>query len=197
MGCRTSLPFPGSWVRLLRRSGFGANYSRSRGLMSGTTRNFVIAYVLLVGLPLAGLAGVLRAGRSLTAPMSVDGVWKVQADASPVNAEGCSHALTSLSNSSLVISQSGKSVMLSFEGSPKASGSGTLEGQSLRGSVIASDSSASACGSDQQITLAAAIDPKADPKSLTGVLSVSGCPSCAEIKISATRLPRTRTGEVR
>ena len=48
--------------------------------MPHTNRNFVVAYILLVGLAVARLRGVLKSGRSLTAPISVDGTWKVEAD---------------------------------------------------------------------------------------------------------------------
>src|SRR5208283_757233 len=46
--------------------------------MSRTNRNFVFAYTFLVILPLAGLAGILKTGRNLTAPVSIDGVWILQ-----------------------------------------------------------------------------------------------------------------------
>ena len=48
--------------------------------MSPTNRNFVMAYIVLVGLPLLGLVGVLRNGRALSAPVSVEGRWTFQAD---------------------------------------------------------------------------------------------------------------------
>ncbi len=38
--------------------------------MSKTSRNFVVAYVLLVGIPILALVGMLRWGNSLTAPVS-------------------------------------------------------------------------------------------------------------------------------
>jgi hypothetical protein len=165
--------------------------------MSHTNRNFVIAYIVLVGLPLAGLAGVLRAGRSLKAPASVDGTWKLQRDASQSNPGPCTQVVASIFNSSLVISQSGNSVILTFPGTPKASGSGAIEGQILRGVLVPSDSSASDCAGDARVTLTATIDPKADPRMLTGVLSLDNCASCADTKFSAVRLPRTRSGEAR
>ncbi len=39
--------------------------------MSPSNRKFVLAYILLVGLPLLGLIGVLRAGRNLAAPAAI------------------------------------------------------------------------------------------------------------------------------
>lgn len=163
--------------------------------MSHTNRNFVIAYIVLVGLPLAGLAGVLRVGRGVKAPISVDGTWKLQTDSSSLNPVPCSQALASLSNSSLVISQSGRSVVLSFLGTARATGSGAIDGQTLTGVLVPSESSPSQCAGDSAVTLTATVDLKADPRMLTGELSVNNCPSCAGTKFSAVRLPRTRSGE--
>ena len=64
--------------------------------MQNTSRNFVVAYIVLVGLPLAGLAGVLRSGRNLAAPMSVDGSWKVEADATRLTNLSCASLLVPL-----------------------------------------------------------------------------------------------------
>ena len=63
--------------------------------MSRTNRNFLIAYVVLVVLPIAGLFGVLKHGRSLAAPISVDGVWRLDADLSQIAALPCGSSLAS------------------------------------------------------------------------------------------------------
>jgi hypothetical protein len=61
--------------------------------MSHTNRNFVVAYTLLVGLPLLGLAGVLRSGRNITAPISIDGTWKIETQSSSTQA--CAKSIAS------------------------------------------------------------------------------------------------------
>lgn len=160
--------------------------------MSRTNRNFVIAYIVLVGLPLAGLAGVLRSGRSLAAPISIDGTWKVEADTSQVNSSPCSQALTSLSNSSLVISQSGKNLVLTFSNGPKASSAGLLDGKKMSAPLMLEPLSGSGCLASQPLTLVAAVDPQAEPRSMSGSLSMNDCPSCAPIAFHAVRLPRTK-----
>src|SRR5689334_5282388 len=100
--------------------------------MPHTSRNFVVAYILLVGLPLLGLAGVLRTGWSLVAPISIDGNWKIQGDASRITGQPCSKTLTALLNSSLAISQSGRSLALTFNTPSKIPASGSLDGTSLK-----------------------------------------------------------------
>jgi hypothetical protein len=170
--------------------------------MSHTSRNFVVAYVLLVGLPLLGLAGVLKSGRSLVAPISVDGVWKIEADASRLSSQSasqsCDETVSSFAAGSVAISQSGKSLVLTFSDSSKTVASGVLEGKSLTASFVpARDASRdNRCG-DQLITLAAVIDPRVEPRSLNGVLSVNGCSSCAPLEFRAVRQPRAPSGGMR
>ena len=163
--------------------------------MSRTSRNFVVAYILLVGLPLLGLAGVLRTGRTLTAPISVDGVWKIEADANSANPQGCAKLASSLANTSAVISQSGKSLVLTFNGPSKIVASGSIEGKSLRAAINPTpDSSGTVCNGDQGVSLTAAVDPKSEPRALTGILSVNACASCAPVSFHAVRQPRASAG---
>ncbi len=162
--------------------------------MSHTSRNFVVAYILLVGLPLLGLAGVLRTGRTLTAPISVDGVWKIEAVANSVNPQGCAEVASSLANTSAVISQSGKSLVLTFNGPAKTVASGSIGSKTLTASINPAPDSSSGCSGDQGVSLTATVDPKSEPRVLTGVLSVNGCASCAPIPFHAVRQPRMLAG---
>jgi hypothetical protein len=158
--------------------------------MSNTNRNFIIAYILLVGLPILGLVGVLKRGRSLTAPISVDGVWQVQADPVQVAALPCGKTLAYTPDTALAISQSGRNFTLTLVNGPKSSGSGVLDGTALKASVVPSAawSEEAGCGNGRELSLVATVDPKSDPRSLAGMLSVSNCPSCAPVKFHAVRL---------
>jgi len=158
--------------------------------MSSTNRRFIIAYILLVGLPLAGLAGVLRAGRHLTAPISIDGTWKVEVSANRPAAQPCDQAISSLLSSSLSVSQSGKTVELTLNGSSKTVVPGHLEGSDLKASL----GERSGCPADQAVTLMASVDPKSEPRSMAGSLSVAGCASCAQLEFRAVRQPKTQSG---
>lgn len=160
--------------------------------MSRTNRNFVIAYILLVGLPLAGLIGILKTGRSLRAPISIDGTWKVEADMSRAGASPCAQAISSLANSPLVISQSGKSLILTFNNGPRTTGSGFLEGKSLTAPLALEPANGSGCIATQALTLVATVDPHSEPRSVTGSLTVNDCPSCTPLEFHAVRQPRPR-----
>ncbi|HEV2397329.1 MAG TPA: hypothetical protein VGS27_10350 [Candidatus Sulfotelmatobacter sp.] len=164
--------------------------------MSHTNRNFVIAYILLVGLPLLGLAGALKVGNGLHAPMAVDGTWKIDADSVHATGQSCAQAVSSLSVPSFAISQSGKTLVVTLSNAANTAGVGSLEGKNLKASFGSTDGSGAGCAADQPLVMTASIDPKAEPKSLAGIISVSGCTSCAAVEFHALRQPKTQSGEM-
>jgi hypothetical protein len=160
--------------------------------MSGNNhknRNFLLAYAVLVALPLVGLAGILRNGHKLTAPVSVDGVWKLQIDAAKLAALPCGKALVATENTAFTISQSGQRFTLSLANAPKAAASGVIEGSALTASIVPSSAWASEadCGNDRVLKLVATVDPKAEPRTVVGMLSVTDCPSCTPVELRAFR----------
>ena len=183
--------------------------------MSNSHRNFVIAYILLVGLPILILLGILRLGRTLAAPVSVNGNWKVEAATTPADAH-CQSPASFSSNASFVISQSGRLLRVALSGSKStgvvASGTvasgmiaagtiadGSIEGKTVKVSIPAArqNSVDPKCGSDQGLTLTATVDPTSEPRALNGILSVDGCADCQPISFRAVRLPRANSDGVR
>lgn len=152
-----------------------------------SNRNFAIAYFVLVALPVLGLLGVLRNGRSLTAPVSVDGVWKLRANPGQLAALPCGNAVSSLEDTALTISQSGRNFTLEFANVLKTRTSGVIDGTSLVASMPPADagSATGSCGSGWLLT--ANVNPKADPRLLAGTLSVADCPSCMPVEFQAVR----------
>jgi hypothetical protein len=158
--------------------------------MSRTNRNFVIAYVLLVALPIVGLLAVLKSGRSLTAPISVDGIWQLRADPTRLSSLPCGKALAANPEMSLAISQSGRNFTLTLANGPKSIASGVLEGTALKATLVPANgwSDEAGCGAGRQLNLVAAVDTSLEPRSLSGLLSVSDCPSCGSVEFHAVRL---------
>jgi hypothetical protein len=154
--------------------------------VSTTNRKFILAYIVLVGLPLLGMAAALRSGRHLTAPISVDGAWKIEANLASIGNRSCASLVSSVLSSPLVISQSGPNLVVS-SASAKTS-SGTIDGNNLRIPLVpAADSG---CGSDQTIALAAVVDSRSDPGTLTGFLTATDCTACAPIGFHAIKQPK-------
>jgi hypothetical protein len=159
-------------------------------------RNFLFAYILLVGLPIAGLVGVLKSGRKLTAPVSVDGLWHLQIDPERLASLPCGKGLADSPETALAISQSGKNFTLSLSNGPQSTSTGVIEGARVKASIApAPDWSAQTGCGGQELTLVATVDAKAEPRTLAGQLSVSHCPTCGVIEFRATRQnPPVRRG---
>lgn len=169
----------------------GPGRRRQRGL-SSTNRRFLIAYALLVALPVLVLLGILRHGRHISAPFSVDGSWKLQLDPNQLPASPCSIAISE--DPKLTISQSGNRFTAVISGAGKSSGEGQLEGTSLNASLHSTSGTGHlTCG--DSFSLVAKVDPTAQPRSLAGLLSVNGCGSCVPLAFHAVQeIPGGRKG---
>jgi hypothetical protein len=153
--------------------------------MATSNRNFVLFYIVLVGLPILGLFGVLRKGRSLTPPLSVDGSWKVQPDS--LASLPCGNS-SQPSNVNLAIAQSGQTFTMDLGGAQKSPIFGALEGTTLKATGPSSawpgDNS---CASGHDFSLIATVDPKANPRALAGTISINDCASCSPVSFHAVR----------
>jgi len=156
--------------------------------MSKRNRNFIIAYVILVGLPIVGLAGVLKSGRTLTAPISVDGLWKVQVDPAQLAALPCGRSLAFMQGATIAISQSGTNFTLTLDSSPKSMGSGAVEGTTLKAAFASSApwSSEIDC-SGRELSLDGAVDLKTNPRTMAGTISLNDCASCVPAQFHAVK----------
>lgn len=156
--------------------------------MSGTNRKFVFAYAFLVILPLLGLAGILKSGRHLQAPASIDGLWSLQLDSGQLDSLPCGKVLAAIPDHAILISQSGNSFVLSFPNAPKITASGALDGTTLRASLNDMGASKeSGCTDGQPFTMLATVDRRVDSRILAGTFSPTNCPTCASVDFKAER----------
>src|SRR5688500_11787358 len=88
-----------------------------RSHLSGSLRSFIV-YVVLVGLPLIGVAGALYLGERLAAPASVKGRWRLEASAPCMSGLG----------ETLSIVQSGPDVQLTFNAAAPLTVPGRVSG---------------------------------------------------------------------
>jgi hypothetical protein len=156
--------------------------------MMARNRNFALSYLLLVVLPLLGMAGVLRLGRTLTAPMSVGGLWQIQADFGNVVSLPCAQSLTG-AGAAFTISQSGRSVTINSANLLISSRSGVVEGSSIKANIILAPSGSQETGCDKShtLTLTARVDSLVNARHLAGMLSVDDCSQCVPVEFRATR----------
>jgi hypothetical protein len=156
--------------------------------MSRTNRNVVLAYAFLVILPLVGLAGILKRGHSLTAPVSIDGLWMLQFDPGQMDSLPCGKILAAIPDKAILISQSGRTFVLSFPSGPKVTASGTLDGTTLRASLTQAESSSeTSCTGERPLSMLATVDRRADGSFLAGAFSVPNCATCTSVEFRAQR----------
>ena len=164
--------------------------------INSKNRNFVIAYILLVGLPIGGLVLVLKHGRTLTAPVSVDGNWQLQGNLSDLAALACATPLPTAEDAVLTISQSGKNLVVALPNGFRTETSGLIDGTTLRATLSpAVQPRGAGCGQDRSLTLVASLNLGAHPKTLEGTIGVDECPTCNPVNFTAVRqVPAAKKG---
>ena len=157
--------------------------------MKPASKNFAIAYLILVIIPVLGLAGVLRSGRKLVAPTAIAGRWKMQVNAPALAALPCAGSVATLRDVGFTTSQSGRYFTLSFANSVMPSTSGFIEGATIQVSILppAEAVKEAGCSGGHVFSLIATLDSKADPSSIAGLLSVNGCAVCFPAEFRAIR----------
>jgi hypothetical protein len=137
-------------------------------------------YALLVAVPLAALAAILRAGSRLRAPLEVAGEWRVDVPGFPAGsaADGPPR---------LVISQSGTHLSVTFDRSGLR---GVLDGDSLTAERRETWTPVAACYRGA-LVLRARVDTAARPLRMAGTV---GMPRrrCPDLRFAAVRLERGR-----
>jgi hypothetical protein len=128
-----------------------------------------VGYILLVGVPLVGLLGILEAGRSIAAPMSVGGDWVLDVDPA-----ACPSGVARLRQPVLSIVQSGTDALVTLNDGRATQMPATIAGAALNASA-----------------LRATIAGKPNQRALTGTLQLDGCPP---LTFRATRQAPARKG---
>ena len=147
-------------------------------------KRFVIAYIFLVGLPLVGLVGVLKTGRGLQAPLSINGVWKLESDDPTLLAQLCMRSVAPLRDTDAVIAQSGNSFAIHLEYLRSGTvGWGTIQNTTLWAAIP--ETGDFACGPDRAITLRGTVNPNTMPRSMRLVISIASCASCVPVEFHA------------
>ena len=126
--------------------------------MSGTSGKFILAYAVLVILPLLALVGILKSGRGLRAPASIDGTWRLNLDSSKLDSLPCGKELAAMPDKEMLISQSGKNFLLTFPGTHRIGASGTLDGTTLQASLASPENSLDTGCGGRQLALLATIE---------------------------------------
>ncbi|HEY7612621.1 MAG TPA: hypothetical protein VH764_06495 [Gemmatimonadales bacterium] len=148
----------------------------------------LVSYLLFVGVPLAGLLGVIRVGQGIEAPLAVHGAWAVQ----PMPAPGrvCTRYLLSGADSSLTISQSGRELTAVLGPADEVALRGALDGDelALEGAIQPGATPRTvACTVGDTVRLEARVSSAAPLRVLEASLWFSGCPECGPTEFTVAR----------
>ncbi|HEX8241955.1 MAG TPA: hypothetical protein VF541_00620 [Longimicrobium sp.] len=148
----------------------------------------LLVYAALVGLPVAGLAAVLHAGRPLQAPPHIAGEWQLDRPSSlrrgPAPREQAEPRFT--------ISQSGTHVSLAITGIEYR---GELRGDSLIARST-DQGQGDSCWNAGRAVLRARIDTAAAPRRMAFALDAPSSPECGG-PFTAVRVERRPAGDAR
>jgi hypothetical protein len=148
----------------------------------------LISYLLFVGVPLAGLLGVLRVGQGIEPPRAVHGSWAVQ----PMAATGrvCTRYLLSDADSTLIISQSGRQLSGTLGPGAEVGLKGSLTGDriSLEGVIQPGTTPRHvACTEGDTLRLTARFSATGKVRQLEARLWSSACADCGAVGFTAAR----------
>lgn len=149
----------------------------------------ILIYVLLVGAPLLGLLGILRAGERIVPPRHVGGEWAAGPALAAALRAACPDLVFPAAGPTLDVSQSGTRAVVTLNDSAATPLEARLDGDAL---AAATEEGSAACGG-RGLRLAATLHQDPSPLRLDGVVTVPGCPSCAPVPLRAARLPATPT----
>ena len=157
----------------------------------------LISYLLFVGIPLAGLLGVLRVGQRIPAPRAVHGAWAVQ----PMAASGrvCTRYLLSDADSTLTITQSGRQLTGALGPGAEVGLKGSLTGDeiSLEGVIEPGTTPRHvACTEGDTLRLTGRVSATREHRQLEARLWTSACADCGAVEFRAAR-PREYHGRRR
>jgi hypothetical protein len=140
--------------------------------MSRTLVRTALLYLVLVGVPVAALLGVLRAGRSLEAPQPVAGTWLVEGAGEPAACFGVAD------EDGIEIEQSGRFLRVHAGG---AVAEGRIEGGRVVTELAASGGSCAGAALELEGVRTA------DGESIGWTASAPRCASCESVRFRTVR----------
>jgi hypothetical protein len=146
----------------------------------------LFAYLVFVGLPFAGLMGVLRVGQTIRAPQAVHGRYVV----THLESAGTCQAFLLSGDSSLMMTQSGRQVTAMLGRAETVTLRGRVEGSTLTlsGVMPAGLPARAACPANDTVRLVGQARRAPDHGHLDGTLAFLRCADCATTGFHAVRL---------
>ena len=149
----------------------------------------ILTYLFLVGIPLAGLIGILRLGEQLEAPRAVAGTWMaVERGSLEAWDAGCRRAAETddgdLGPSEVRIEQSGARIEISWSAVRAREFHATLRGDSIEGELALQGGHGCPGG---ELTLSGDVRQVNERDHIVGKLRQKDCASCRPIPVDWRR----------
>jgi hypothetical protein len=144
----------------------------------------LLAYLVFVGIPFAGLMGVLRLGQGIRAPQAVHGRYAV----THLESAGTCQAYLLSGDSSLTMTQSGREVTASLGRAGAITLRGRVDGSTLTlAGVVPVLPALAACPVGDTVRLVGQARRAPDHGHLDGTLAFVRCADCAATEFHAVR----------
>ncbi|HMG74276.1 MAG TPA: hypothetical protein VK582_12310 [Pyrinomonadaceae bacterium] len=149
----------------------------------------ILLYLILVGLPILGIFGLLRAGQKLSAPISLSGTWSTQLDLESLPCSSVRDPRIHPGLTTLSITQSGPHVFLTFDNIRKTTLTGNVQDLMIYASFIpeGADQASTSGSVPTAIYFHGTVDRQTAPNRLLGVLSFNCGPVQTEVPLTALR----------
>jgi hypothetical protein len=145
----------------------------------------LLAYLVFVGIPFAGLMGVLRLGQGIRAPQAVHGRYAV----THLESAGTCQAYLLSGDSSLTMTQSGTQVTASLGRAGAVTLRGHVEGSTLTlVGVVPVLPAQAACPAGDTVRLVGQARRAPDHGHLDGTLAFLRCADCSTTEFHAQRM---------
>lgn len=145
----------------------------------------ILLYLVLVGVPVAGVYGIVCLGRDLKPPVSVAGAWTVELTPRAADSVPCKSFVVPSKSLILKVTQTGPHVDLTLNDQSATRLSGEVNFESLtaksQGAVTTS--------------MQAGIDRHSDVERLSGTFTFANCPAGSELSFTAVRQPKSVSGD--
>lgn len=138
----------------------------------------------------AALLEILHIGEKIKAPIDVNGKWIIYTEKSEGFMADCLPIKLPEENAAMVIEQSGKHLVLTFDDTNNSELNGKLENNRMLFSKIypVSQSLKLSCGSNTMVEVILDIDHYNDkPEQLSGIFRMPDCKICKEIHFNALK----------
>lgn len=149
----------------------------------------ILLYLILVGLPILGILGLLRAGQNLAAPITLAGTWDAQLHLeSPTDSSVCEAPIRP-APVVLSIKQSGQHVFLTFDDLQKTTLKGNVQDLTIYASFIPERRGLTNRSGPETtaIYFQGRVDRQTEPDRLLGVLTFNCGPVLSKVGVVASR----------